>query len=165
MLALGASVPQLVERYGLLKPRSESTAMAAAAPSADAAPVHSSQRSVTVGPDRQGHFRVAARVDGRHLDFMVDTGASVVALTAKDAGRLGLRPLRGEFTAAVKTANGTVRAAPVQLASVDVGGLTIRDVSALVLPEGALSENLLGLSYLSRLRRFEYARGKLVLEQ
>jgi aspartyl protease family protein len=47
----------------------------------------------------------------------------------------------------------------------DVGGLIVRDVEALVLPDEALAENLLGLSFLSRLKRFEYANGRLVLEQ
>jgi aspartyl protease family protein len=56
-------------------------------------------------------------------------------------------------------------AARARLASIDVGGLVIRDVDALVLPNTALRENLIGLSFLSRLKRFEYADGKLVLEQ
>ena len=47
----------------------------------------------------------------------------------------------------------------------DIGGLVVRDVDALVLPDEALSENLLGMSYLSKLRRFEIANGKLVMEQ
>ena len=163
MLVIGVSAPQFFDKFRLAKPHAEPNAMALAAP--QAAQVRSSSRSVTVHPDRQGHFRVNARVDGRNLDFMVDTGASVVALTASDAARLGIRPFSSEFTASVKTANGTVKAAPVQLSSVDVGGLKVRSVMALVLPDKALGENLLGLSYLRRLRRFEYARGKLVLEQ
>ena len=72
---------------------------------------------------------------------------------------------RSEFTALVKTANGTVRAAPVQLDMVEVDDLMVHDVAAMVLPDGALSDNLLGLSFLSRLRRFEYADGRMVLEQ
>jgi aspartyl protease family protein len=67
--------------------------------------------------------------------------------------------------AEVKTANGTVHAAPALLDVVAIGNLELRDVAALVLPDGALSDNLLGLSFLSRLRRFEYSGGKLVLEQ
>ena len=48
---------------------------------------------------------------------------------------------------------------------IDLGGLVVRDVDAMVLPDEALSENLLGLSFLSKLKRFEYANDKLVLEQ
>jgi len=96
---------------------------------------------------------------------MVDTGASVIALTASDAGRLGIHPAQSEFVAEVRTANGTVRAAPITLDRVEVGDIVVRDVTALVLPDGALSDNLLGLSFLSRLHHFEYSGGKLVLEQ
>jgi aspartyl protease family protein len=58
-----------------------------------------------------------------------------------------------------------VKGARTRLDSVNIGGLEVRDVQAMILPDEVLSENLLGLSYLSRLRRFEFAGGKLVLEQ
>ena len=96
---------------------------------------------------------------------MVDTGASLVALNEKSAARFGLRPARGDYTASVSTANGTIKAARARLPLIDLGGLIVRDVDAMVLPDEALSENLLGLSFLSKLKRFEYANGRLVLEQ
>jgi aspartyl protease family protein len=96
---------------------------------------------------------------------MVDTGASVIALTVSDAARLGIRPAQRDFTVEVRTANGSVGAAPARLDKVEVGDLIVRDVAAVILPDGALSDNLLGLSFLSRLRRFEYSDGRLVLEQ
>jgi aspartyl protease family protein len=162
-LLVAAITPKLIERLGEIQPRPVAVAMRAAPTPTE--PTSYSSRSVTIQADRQGHFRVAARVDGRRLDFMVDTGASVIALTARDAARLGVRPLRGEYTAPVATANGTTKAAPIMLDAVDLDGLTVRDVQALVLPDDALSENLLGLSFLSKLRRFEYAGGRLLLEQ
>jgi aspartyl protease family protein len=122
-------------------------------------------RTAIIPRDKNGHFQVNARVDGRRMNFMVDTGASVIALTATDAGRLGLRPTARDFTAQVKTANGMVRAAPTELDRVEIDGVTVRHVAALIIPDEALSENLLGLSFLSKLRRFEYSNGKLVLEQ
>jgi aspartyl protease family protein len=129
------------------------------------APAASGGRTLVVPRDGRGHFRVDGRVDGRRLSFMVDTGATVIALTARDAATLGIHPAARDYTARVSTANGTVMAAPVRLSMVEIGGMVVRDVAALVAPEKALSENLLGLSYLTRLRRFEYANGKLVLEQ
>ena len=129
-----------------------------------ATPTSSGQRIVSIGRDHRGHFKAHGRVDGRQVSFMVDTGASVIALTEREADRLGIRPSRGAFTSSVQTANGVVRAAPVTLNSVDIGGLVVRDVRALVVPGRGLSENLLGLSYLTRLKRFEYANNKLVLE-
>jgi aspartyl protease family protein len=65
----------------------------------------------------------------------------------------------------VKTANGAMRVAPVELDMVEIDDLEVHNVAAVVLPPDVLNESLLGLSFLSRLRRFEYADGKLVLEQ
>src|SRR3954464_5550594 len=122
-------------------------------------------RSLSIPRDPRGHFLTDGRIDGQRIDFMVDTGASVVALNEKSAARFGLRPSRGDYNATVNTANGTIKAARTRIAMMDVGGLIVRDVEALVLPDEALAENLLGLSFLSRLKRFEYANGRLVLEQ
>jgi aspartyl protease family protein len=121
-------------------------------------------RSVVIPRDSRGHFATDVRIEGQHFNIMIDTGASVIALTESDAARIGVRPRLSDYKATVTTANGTVKAAPIRLASVDVGGLEVRDVDAMVLPDGALSENLLGLSYLSRLKRFEFANGKMVLQ-
>jgi len=122
-------------------------------------------RSITLPRDGRGHFQTEGRIDGQRIGFMIDTGASVVALNETSAARFGLRPSRSDYNATVTTANGTIKAARTRLAMVDIGGLVVRDVDAMVLPDSALSENLLGLSFLSKLKRFEYANGKMVLEQ
>jgi aspartyl protease family protein len=122
-------------------------------------------RSFTIPRDSRGHFAAEGRIDGQRIAFMVDTGASVIALNESSAARFGLRPSRNDYRATVTTANGTVKGAPTRLTLVDVGGLIVHDVDAMVLPDEALSENLLGLSFLSKLKRFEYANGKMVLEQ
>jgi aspartyl protease family protein len=122
-------------------------------------------RSISLPRDGRGHFLTEGRIDGQRIGFMVDTGASVVALNETSAARFGLRPSRGDYNATVTTANGIIKAARTRLAMVDIGGLVVRDVDAMVLPDAALSENLLGLSFLSKLKRFEYANGKMVLEQ
>ena len=121
--------------------------------------------SVTVARDRLGHFRAEGHIDGRRLDFLIDTGASLIVLTADSAAALGLHPSDSEYRAMMKTANGVVRAAPTMLGMVEIGGIMVRDVPAVVMPDGVLSENLLGMSFLSRLRHFEYSDGKMVLEQ
>lgn len=163
VLALIAGL--LVPRYAMRMDRAPTPVARAAHPLAPVAAAAANSRSVTVPRDERGHFQTDALVDGCRLSFMVDTGASVIALTASAAARLGIHPAQREFVAEVKTANGTVRAAPAQLDMVEVGDLVVRDVAAVVLPDEALSDNLLGLSFLSRLRRFEYSDGKLVLEQ
>ena len=122
-------------------------------------------RSVSIPRGDRGHFRTEGRINGETVDFMIDTGASVVALNESSAARFGLRPSSSEYKAKVSTANGTTLGAPVRLDMVDVGGLIVRDVDALVLPDEALSENLLGLSFLNKLKRYEYADGAMVLEK
>ncbi len=128
------------------------------------APVHSG-RSITLSSGRNGHFTAEARIAGRNLAFLVDTGASMVALRESDAARIGIRPMRSEYTATVSTANGKIKGAPAMLDRVELGGVTVYDVAALVLPDEALSENLLGMAFLSKLKRYEVANGRLVLEQ
>lgn len=122
-------------------------------------------RILSIPRDARGHFETEGRIDGQRIAFMVDTGASVIALNESSAARFGLRPARGDYKATVTTANGTIKAASTRLAMVDIGGLVVRDVDAMVLPDEALSENLLGLSFLSKLKRFEYANGRMLLEQ
>jgi aspartyl protease family protein len=142
------------------------TATVVATAHSDTAPQSNvaASRAVVIAPSRGGHFRVEGRVDGRRISFMVDTGASVIALKAEDAATLGVRPAERDYAAMVRTANGAVRVAPVELDTVEIEDLEVHNVAAVVLPPGAVNENLLGLSFLRRLRRFEYADGKLVLE-
>ncbi len=124
-----------------------------------------SGRSLMLDADRQGHFRTEARIDGRRLDFLVDTGASLVILRESSAAEVGIRPMPADYTATVSTANGKIKAAPAKIERVELGDITVFDVKALVLPDEALAQNLLGVSFLSKLRRYEYANGRMVLEQ
>jgi aspartyl protease family protein len=124
-----------------------------------------SGRTLMVEGDRQGHFQVEARVDGRFIDFVVDTGASLVVLRESSAAVAGIRPQPRDYTATAVTANGKIKAAPAKIDRIEIGGISVFDVPAMVLPDEALSKNLLGVSFLSRLRRYEYANGRLLLEQ
>lgn len=122
-------------------------------------------RTVSLTADRSGHFQTDARIDGRNIGFLVDTGATVIALTEKDAARIGIHPYARDYTTTVTTANGSAKAASARIDSIDVGGVVVRDVEALVMPDHVLGQNLLGMAFLSRLKRFEYSGGRLVLEQ
>ena len=121
-------------------------------------------RTVAIARGANGHFATDAMIDGRRLAFMVDTGASVIALREGDAARLGFFPARRDYTLRISTANGTVMAAPLALDRVEVGDLLVRNVAAVVLPDAALAQNLLGMSFLSQVH-WQYQGGKLVLEQ
>jgi aspartyl protease family protein len=109
-----------------------------------------------------GHFWAEAQVNGQRVRFLVDTGATTVALTLQDAERLGLRPQDLTYGYKVATANGEARAAAIKLASVQVAGARVDDVQALVIENG-LPASLLGMSYLGRLSRFEATRTALIL--
>jgi aspartyl protease family protein len=144
----------------------ENTGRGTVAMNATPAPVSSSPsaRNVVLTKGRNGHFEVEARVDGRRLEFLVDTGASHIALRQSEANRLGIYPRPADFTVRVSTANGMTKAALVQLRTVEVGDIMVRDVPAIVHSDAGLGVNLLGMSFLSRVR-WTHERGKLVLEQ
>ena len=166
ILALVAAVvvPRLAEK-ATGGPASHSGANSMRPPPAAVPEPSSGGRTFMVRRDNRGHYNVEGRVDGRRMDFVVDTGATIIAIPVREAARLGIHPAKRDYTAQIRTANGTIMAAPTHLARVEVGGLTVRDVAAVILPDEALSENLLGMSFLSRLRRFEFAEGRLVMEQ
>ena len=132
----------------------------AATPASVSAPAVGAPAQVLKAAD--GHYWADALVDGRAIRVMVDTGASVVALTREDAARLGLQLEPSDFSATVTTASGPVRAAPVQLSTVAVSGARVDRVEALVV-EAGLPHSLLGMSYLGRLSAFTATPAALTL--
>ena len=161
LLIGGGYAAKYVDRIAGAPPHA---AIAAAATQSPREPV-SSGRSLTVEAGRGGHFAVQSRVNGVFTDFMVDTGASVVVLRETDAANAGMHPTPADYTAVVSTANGKVKAAPVKVDRIEVGGISVYDVQAMVLPDDILGNNLLGMAFLSRLKRYEVAGGRLVMEQ
>jgi aspartyl protease family protein len=104
--------------------------------------------SVTLKADARGHFITDGQVNGGTVRFMVDTGATMIALPAADAKRLGINYLKGE-RGFVQTANGTAPAYRVKLDTVRLGDITLNNVDGMVL-EGGLTMPLLGMSFLNR---------------
>lgn len=123
----------------------------------------SGEQAVRLRRQDNGHFVARGAVNGAALSLLVDTGASTVVLKPADAERIGIDTSALSFTTPVSTANGTTFAAPVRLKSVAVGPLEVRDVEALVAMPGALNENLLGMSFLKRLRSYEFSGDFLTL--
>jgi aspartyl protease family protein len=112
--------------------------------------------------DRDGHFYVDADVNGVRIRFLVDTGATYVALSPNDARTAGLRVFDSDYTAQSNTANGVTRVAPVTLRQVELDQLQVFDVRAVVL-EKPMPVSLLGMSFLSRLQGYETRNDELVL--
>lgn len=118
---------------------------------------------VAVGRDRRGHFMVTAEVDGAPVRFLVDTGATTIALSHADAVRAGIDPDALEYTLPIRTANGIARAAQVRLDNVTLGGIERDDVIATISERGALTQSLLGMNFLGSLASFEIRGDRLIL--
>jgi aspartyl protease family protein len=120
---------------------------------------------VEIEAERNGHFNIEADINGRSIPVMIDTGATMVVLSYEDAERAGLLLSDKDFTRSVSTANGVARVAPVTLDRVSIGNITVRDVPAAVAESGRLGTSLLGMTFLSRLSRFDMRSGRLVLQE
>lgn len=121
-------------------------------------------RTVTLVSDRRGYFQTDVQIDGRSIEFLVDTGAQSVALRESAAARLGIHPSARDYNIRMQTANGVGKAARTRLNRVELKGITIYDVEAIVVPDEQLSTNLLGMTFLSRVK-WTHEHGRLVLEQ
>jgi aspartyl protease family protein len=119
--------------------------------------------SAEIRADALGHFLTTAYIDNQPIKVLVDTGASLVALSYEDAEEAGLRPWSLTFDLPISTANGQVAAARVMLNRVEIDNLLVRDVEAVVLPKGAYDGTLLGMSFLNKLSGFKVQDGRLQL--
>ena len=120
---------------------------------------------VTLRATSNGHFETTAEINGRDVDVMVDTGATLVALTYEDAKRAGIYLTPADFTHAVSTANGVAKVAPVEIGSIAIGGITVRNIRGAVTERGKLHRTLLGMTFLGRLSRVEMRKNDLVLHE
>ncbi|WP_414899950.1 TIGR02281 family clan AA aspartic protease [Sphingomonas flavalba] len=142
-LSLGLILPDSQPASPLAAPPPVSVAAGMAAPT-----LSPLDAAITRAPD--GHFYVDARVDGQPVRFLVDTGASLVALTVDDARRIGLNFSPAEFAVIGRGASGAVRGKPVVIDRMVVAGGEARQVRAAIVGDG-LDVSLLGQSFLSRL--------------
>ncbi len=119
--------------------------------------------SVRVRRGWDGHFSARVDVNGSAIDMIVDTGASALVLRAEDAERIGIDLDTLDFNVVVQTANGRAMAARLRIDQVSLGPVVRRNVDALVTPRGSLTQSLLGMSFLSRLRSYEFSGDVLTL--
>lgn len=122
-------------------------------------------RKVRIPADAKGHFFAEFKLNGRRISGMVDTGATMVAINTSTARKVGIRLQESDFNARVNTANGMTRAAVAKLDGMAIGKIYIPDVEVLVLDDRALDHTLVGMSFLSELKRFQIEQGSLILEQ
>lgn len=144
--------------------RAARAAVAAGSEAAPAPPAPQGGRTATLRKERDGHFWATAYVNGAPVRFIVDTGASVIALTPKDARKAGLDPDALPRSAVVSTANGKVRAGWTKLDEVRIGKVRVEGVDAVVIEEG-LEHSLLGMSFLSQLDSWHVSPRTMSLKQ
>lgn len=116
---------------------------------------YTGNRGVTLEADDRGHFSGLFTINGRKVEGMVDTGASMVAINLSTAERLGFSRNKLEFRYAVNTANGRARAAYVRLDSVAIGSITVSNVGAMVLDDRSLHGTLVGMTFLKGLASYQ----------
>jgi aspartyl protease family protein len=116
---------------------------------AGGSPASSSSGRVVLSPDARGHYLTLGQINGGTVQFLVDTGATMIALPAAEARRLGINYQSGQrgFT---ETANGKAIAYRVKLDSVKIGDITLHGVDAVVMDGDGLKVALLGMSFLNR---------------
>ncbi|OJT98009.1 MAG: aspartic protease [Rhizobium sp. 63-7] len=110
-----------------------------------------------------GHFQADATVNGQSIGMLVDTGASMIALSHEDAERIGINPENLTYSVTVMTANGIARAAPVTLSEIAIGPIIRRNLPATVAEQGKLDQSLLGMSFLSTLSSLQMQTDELRL--
>ncbi|SNY91814.1 aspartyl protease family protein [Cohaesibacter sp. ES.047] len=169
ILAIGvfSVIPPLAQKWavenGYMEPGGTSDPSAYVSTKEPAKKVRRSGRAV-LRADSSGHYVVKAYINNRPIRVVIDTGATVVALTYEDAKSLGLYPKKSDFTVPVNTANGRMYNARAQLQSVRIGEAEERNIKAIIAPKGALGISLMGMSYLKKLKSFRFSNGKLILE-
>ncbi|MFT6450872.1 MAG: aspartyl protease family protein [Halocynthiibacter sp.] len=121
-----------------------------------------SESQIEVPRSNDGHYYLDVKINGKTVEFVVDTGASSVVLTREDARKVGVSLEGLRFNSIANTANGTVRTARITLEDVRLGDFEDKKIPAYV-NDGEMFGSLLGMSYLSRFSKIEIAQDRLVL--
>lgn len=119
--------------------------------------------AVRIRKQLDGHFVAETKVGGVSVHMIVDTGASTIVLTPEDAKAMGFDMNALTYGVPVQTANGRSFAAQVRLTNIAIGPILLRNVEALIAQPGSLHQSLLGMSFLSRLRSYEFSGDFLTL--
>jgi aspartyl protease family protein len=122
-------------------------------------------RKVRIAAAPNGHFNAEFRLNGRGVDALVDTGATLVAMNRSTARRVGIKVVPADFKYTVKTANGEARAAGAIIDRLQIGRIAVDNVEAVVLDDDALEGTLIGVSFLKRLTKYQVENGALLLVQ
>jgi len=120
--------------------------------------------TIVLPKHRDGHYYITLDVNGKPIEFVIDTGASQVVLSQQDAKKVGIDPSGLAYLGTANTANGTVRTASVRLDTVVLGGLIDSDVRAVV-NDGEMDGSLLGMTYLGKFDSITIKDNELILSR
>ncbi|QGN56326.1 TIGR02281 family clan AA aspartic protease [Novosphingobium sp. Gsoil 351] len=119
-----------------------------------------SETRIPLSPD--GHYWIEAMVNGEPRRFLVDTGATLTAVSEVFAGKSGIQPSPGRMPVQLRTASGTLMARIATIGEFSFGNVVARDLDAVIVP-GMEGMNVLGMNFLSRLKGWRVEDGELVL--
>jgi len=122
-------------------------------------------RKARINMDNRGHFTTDARMNGRRITVLVDTGATSVAINKSTARKMGIHLSSSDFKYSVNTANGQTKAAAAIIKRIEIGRVRVNNVRAMVLEDKSLQGTLLGMSFLGELKSFGVKNRQLILEQ
>lgn len=125
-------------------------------------PISINEKEVRIHKSANGHYQALGYVNGHKIQFLVDTGASAVVLTKKDAMRAGIKVDQLNYNIVISTANGTNNVAFIKLKQLKIGNIVMEDVKTFVSKKG-LNSSLLGMSFLNRLNSFKFKNDELIL--
>lgn len=146
-------------------PAEDSAAPSVASLAIENQPQSSARRMATIRSRPDGHYWTRALVNKKSsVEFMVDTGASVVALTYKDAQKMGLRPDQLDYRWEIRTAGGITMGASVKIDSIQINQVHVKNVDAMVL-RSDLQQSLLGMSFLRELYSYEFRGDRMIIRQ
>jgi len=124
----------------------------------------SEDSAIIIPKEIDGHFHLTVTINDRPIEFLVDTGASDIVLTRKDAARVGFDPNRLDYWGMANTANGTVRLATIRLETVRLGEFIDKNIRASV-NKAPMEKSLLGMRYLSKFRAIEISNDQMILKR
>ena len=124
----------------------------------------SEDSAIIIPKEIDGHFHLTVTINDRPIEFLVDTGASDIVLTRKDAARVGFDPNRLDYWGMANTANGTVRLATIRLETVRLGEFIDKNIRASV-NKAPMEKSLLGMRYLSKFRAIEISDDQMILKR
>jgi aspartyl protease family protein len=160
LLAVAPLAPKLMENWRAGNAQPEQVAEVV-----DSEDVDTGSKTFEIPMARNGQYVTEARLNGRDVTMLVDTGASAIALPEGIARDIGIFLQPSDYNMRVTTANGIARGAAATLRDLRLGPIRLKNVDVMVLEDGLLTTPLLGMSALGRLERFHISDNTLILEQ